>query len=635
MNEEKRSFQAEVARLLSLMVHSVYTEQEIFLRELISNASDACDTLRYKAIIEADLIADDPDFRVRLIVDQKAKTLEVSDNGIGMDRQELIDNLGTIARSGTSAFLDGLTGDDGEDVSLIGQFGVGFYSVFMVAKKVEVISRKAGDAEAWRWTSDGSGEFTIGDGERAGRGTSVIIYLKTDAKEWLEASALRKVVKKYSDHIALPIILVGGQRSSGDDAAEDADETLNEASALWTRPKKEISADQYKEFYHHVGHAFDDPWLTLHYKAEGKLEYSGLLFVPTRAPFDLFDPARKHRVKLYVKRVFITDEVEGLVPAYLRFLRGVIDSEDLPLIMSREKLQQSPLMGHLRKAVTRRVLSELKKKAKKSPEEYAVFWDAFGAVLKEGIYEDSERRDDLLALARFRSTGGAELTSLEDYLARMKESQKAIYYISGEDLELLAKSPQLEGYRARDVEVLLLTDPVDDFWLSAVFEFQDKPLTSVTRGAADLSDIPLAEGAEKAGEDGGEDLRDAEIATLIALLKQNLDELVKDVRESERLTDSPVCLVADEGDMDMQLARMLKAHGQLSDDAPRILEINPRHALIKALARKAGAGGASEELGEIAHLLLDQAHIIEGEALSDPLAFSRRLAHIMTKGLAA
>jgi len=624
MTEERLSFQAEVSRLLSLMVNSVYSDKEVFVRELISNASDACDKLRYRAITEPEMIADDPQYRVQINIDKAARMLEFSDNGIGMNRDDLIENLGTIARSGTNAFVEALSGDNQDNVSLIGQFGVGFYSIFMVADQVEVISRKAGEEKAWTWKSDGIGEFTIDEATREYRGTSVVMHLKDGEDNWLEKISLTATVKKFADHIDLPILI-----AEGDEEAE----TVNQASAIWTRPKTEITEEQYKEFYHHVGHAYDDPWLTIHYRAEGKLEYAGLLFIPTQPPYDLFDPARKHRVKLYIKRVFITDDVEDLVPSYLRFLKGVIDTEDLALNISREMLQSNPLITHLRQAVTRRILTELKKKAKKSAEEYAVFWNAFGVVLKEGLYEDMERRDDLLELARFQSTAGDEITSLIDYVARMKENQSSIYYITGDDKASLSVSPHLEGYRARGLEVLLLSDPIDDFWLSTINEFDGKAFVSVTRGGGDLSDIPLEESLEAEDEKDNVAL-DAEFATLIALLKTNLEGQIKDVRASDRLTDSAVCLVADDGDLDMQLERMLRAHGQLQQGSMRIMEINPRHPLVRQLAKRAGEDNSVDDLSDIANLLYDQARILEGEAVKDPAAFSRRLADVMTRAIA-
>ncbi|HEY0523273.1 MAG TPA: molecular chaperone HtpG, partial [Stellaceae bacterium] len=533
-------------------------------------------------------------------------------------------NLGTIARSGTAAFMQNLSGDQKKDMALIGQFGVGFYSAFMVADSVEVVTRKAGEDTAWRWVSDGKGEFTVEPAEKEARGTTIVLKLREDQTEYLEPHRLRQIVTKYSDHIALPIVLKDG----------DKEETLNQASALWTRSKSEVTAEQYKEFYHHVAHAFDEPWLTLHFRAEGVLEYTGLLFVPSSKPFDLFDPERKSRLKLYVRRVFITDEASELLPAYLRFARGVVDSEDLPLNVSREMLQNNPMLAKMKSQITKRVLGELTKKATDAADEYAKFWNNFGAVLKEGIYEDYEQRDTLLSLARFRSTAasGEDLVSLETYVGRMKEGQEAIYYITGDNLDLLKKSPQLEGFRAKGVEVLLLTDPVDEFWIPSVGAFKDKPLKSVTRGgAADLAKIKTADEDQKPAEDKKAD--DGKVASLIAIFKLALGDTVKDVRTSERLTDSPVCLVADEGDMDIHLERILKQHRRLDMTAKRILEINPRHALIARLAGQVDVAGASDSLNEFAWLLLDQARILEGEQLPDPTAFARRLSALLEKGL--
>ncbi|WP_188258801.1 molecular chaperone HtpG [Azospirillum tabaci] len=629
MTEERLSFQAEVSRLLDIVAHSLYSEKEVFLRELVSNASDACDRLRYAALTQPELSADDPNLKVRLIVDKEARTLTVADNGIGMNREDLVENLGTIARSGTAAFMRTLKdnakeGDAKKDVNLIGQFGVGFYSAFMVADRVEVLTRKAGETQGWRWLSDGKGEFTISDVADLPRGTQIRLHLREGDDEYLEEHRLSGIVRKYSDHIAIPILFGEG---------EDA-KSLNSASALWMRSKNEITAEQYTEFYHHVGHAFDSPWLTLHWRAEGAIEYTNLLFVPSSKPFDLFDPKRAHRVKLYVKRVFITDSAEGLLPPYLRFLRGVVDSEDLPLNISREMLQHNPMLAKIRAGITRRVLSELGKKARdtEKAEEYAAFWENFGAVLKEGLYDDYEHRDDLLKLMRFRSTASDGLVSLEEYLGRMKEGQEAIFTISGDDIETLKRSPQLEGFKAKGVEVLLLTDPVDEFWVPSVGSFQDKPFKSVTRGGADLGKIQGGE--EKPAE---EKASEGELTDLLALLKLTLQDAVKDVRPSERLTDSAVCLVADENDMDMHLERLLKQHKQLGMDAPaakRILEVNPAHPLIKRLAERAKASGAATSLDDAAWLLLDQARIVEGEALPDPAAFARRLASAMEKGLA-
>lgn len=620
--DETLTFQAEVSRLLDIVAHSLYSQKEVFLRELISNASDACDRLRYAAITAPELSAGDADYRITLALDPAARTLTIADNGIGMGREELVGNLGTIARSGTRAFVETLSGDAKKDVGLIGQFGVGFYSAFMVSREVEVFSRKAGEEQGWRWVSDGKGAFTVGAAEDVGRGTRIVMHLSEGEDEFLSPLRLRQIVKTHSDHIAIPIVLLGDEGKS---------ETLNRASALWTRPKSEITAEEYKEFYHHVAHAFDEPWLTAHWKAEGAIEYSSLLFVPTSQPFDLWEPERKHRVKLYVRRVFVTEAAEGLIPPYLRFLRGVIDSEDLPLNVSREMLQSNPTVTKIRQGVTKKVLAELGRKAKDDAEAYGTFWTAFGAVLKEGIYEDREQRDALLPLLRFRSTrsektGGDGLVSLEEYVGRMRPGQDEIWYITGDDAAALARSPQLEGFRARDIEVLLLTDPVDEFAVPSLGEFQGKPFKSATRGGADLSKIEAPAEAPKPEAGEGMD-------ALVAALKLALTDQVKDVRASQRLTDSAVCLVADEGDTDLHLERLLKQHRRVDSSSKRILEVNPGHPLIRRLAERAAAQDPALE--DCAFLLLDQARIIEGEPLPDPAAFSRRLADALVRGLAA
>jgi molecular chaperone HtpG len=618
---ETRAFQAEVSRLLDIVAHSLYSEKEIFLRELISNASDACDRLRYAALTEPSLAEGDANYRVVLTPVKSSRTLTVADNGVGMNHDDLIENLGTIARSGTAAFMSQLTGDAGRDMSLIGQFGVGFYSAFMVADKVEVLSRKAGESEGWRWVSDGKGSFTIEPAANVPRGARITLHLREGDEEYLEPHRLQEIVKRYSDHIALPIVLADGNK----------EETLNSASALWTRPRAEITEEQYREFYHHVGHSFDEPWLTLHARAEGVLEYTFLLFVPSRKPFDLFDPERKPRVKLYVRRVFITDEGTELLPAYLRFIKGIVDSEDLQLNISREMLQANPVVARIRQQLTRRVLTELGKKASEAAQEYGTFWDNFGAVLKEGLYEDREQRDTILSLARFHSTTRDGLVSLDDYVTAMRPGQEAIYTITGDNLELLAKSPQLEGFRARGVEVLLLTDPIDEFWVPAIGTYKEKSFKSATRGAVDLDKIAPVD--EKAPAEKPEP--PAKLASLIAIFKLALGEAVKDVRSSERLTDSAVCLVADEGDLDMHLERLLKQHRQLDAAAKRILELNPQHPLIERLAASVGESGGSEQLSDFAWLLLDQARIVEGEQLPDPSAFARRLATLLERGLPA
>ncbi len=617
MTKETFSFQTEVGRLLDIVAGSLYSNREIFLRELISNASDACDKLRHAALTSPSLIEGDHDFQVALSVDAKAKTLTVSDNGVGMNHDDLLETLGTIAKSGTGAFIEQLGKDDKSDLGLIGQFGVGFYSAFMVSEKVEVTTRKAGEDEAWLWVSDGKGEFSIEQTERPERGTTVVLHLKKDAKEFLEEARVSHVVKTYSDHIAFPVTL--------------GSDTLNEASAIWTRPAKDISAEQYKEFYHHTSHAFDDPWLTIHNRVEGVVSYTNLLFIPTFRPFDLFEPERKGHVKLYVNRVFITESAGELLPPFLRFLRGVVDSEDLSLNISREMLQTDPKMAKIGSGLVKRVLGELEKKAKKAPEEFATFWEAFGVVLKEGLIEQNPHQERLLKLCRFASTADGALTTLNDYVERMKDGQDAIYYIAGDDPAQVENSPHLEGFKAKGVEVLLLTDPVDEFWVRSMDTFEGKALKSITRGAAELDDI--------AGDDKADDKKDeAEVPALdalIAAIKLELGESVKDVRPSKRLTDSAVCLVADENDMDVNLERMLRKQGQLDGAIARVLELNPGHALVKKLSARADGDGGADDilLKDAAHLLLDQARLAEGEAPADPAAFAKRLASVMEHAL--
>ena len=621
---ETLTFQAEVSRLLDIVANALYSEKEIFIRELVSNAADACDRLRYAAITQPELVEGDAGYAITLSTNKDARTLTFSDNGIGMSRSELIENLGTIARSGSSAFVEQLSGDAKNDVSLIGQFGVGFYSSFMVADKVEVVSLRAGEDQAWQWTSDGKGAFTVAEAGRDGRGTTITVHLKEDEMDFADAFRVRSVVKTYSDHIAFPITVA----DSGD---ENDPETVNTASALWTRPRNDITEEQYTEFFHHVSHMVGDPWSTLHFRAEGVIEYTGLLYIPSSRPFDLFNQDRTSKVRLYVKRVFITEDCEELVPRWLRFLRGVIDSEDLPLNISREMLQNNAVLSKIRSGLTSRVIRELENKAEKEPEAYAEFWENFGAVLKEGLYEPSGEKDTLLGLARFRSTHGDDLVSLSDYVARMKEGQSAIYYITGGDAEALVRSPQLEGFRSRGIEVLMLSDPVDEFWVPMAGPFEEKPFKSATQGGADFDDIKSENAETDADESNADATPQEDIDRLIAAMKLALGEDVKDVRVSVRLTESSVCLVADDGDMDMNLERLLKAHQQIETRAPRILEINSSHDLIKGLAAKAKVDSGS--IDDAARLLLDQARIIEGEPLPDPTAFAQRMSDIMTKGI--
>jgi molecular chaperone HtpG len=613
------NFQAEVAKLLHLMVHSVYSDRDVFLRELISNAADALDKLRYEAIAKPELLAGAPDLAITITPDKAAKTLTVADNGIGMSEQELIDNLGTIAKSGTQAFMEQAKDDkDKGGIHLIGQFGVGFYSSFMVAHKVEVTSRKAGTDEAFAWSSDGTGTFTVTPAKPEAappRGTSIVLHLKEDALEFLEDWKIEEVVRAYSDHIAHPIRLAQGPETT---------RQINAASAIWTRAKTDITPDQYKEFFGHITGAYSDPALTLHYKAEGRNEYTVLLFVPGEKPFDLYDPDRRGRQKLYVRRVFITSDAE-LLPPYLRFVRGIIDSEDMPLNISREMLQHNPQVAAIRKAVTNKVLAELKKCFETEPEKAAKIWDAFGPVIKEGLYEDMERRDQLFEIARFNTTKREGVT-LKEYIADLKANQTAIYYLTAEDAAKAKASPQLEGFRARGIEVLLLTDAVDSFWVRMALGFDGKPFKSVTQGAADLDLIPLVEEAPKSDADEGA------TATLIALIKQTLGDQVGDVRKSARLTDSPVCLVASDQGLDRTLEKLLARQGttDVKVTAP-ILEINAGHALIKALAETAKKSGASAELGDASGLLLDLARVMDGERVADPAKFASSVSALMQK----
>ncbi|XWN34495.1 MAG: molecular chaperone HtpG [Devosia sp.] len=618
-NAETRAFQADVARLLHLMVHSVYSTPDVFLRELISNAADACEKLRQSALTEPSLLGEDAKLQVSITVDPEGKRLTVADNGIGMTREELIENLGTMARSGTEKFRQALEEKDAGK-ALIGQFGVGFYSAFMVASEVAVTSRAAGADEAFTWRSDGSGEFTVEPTaleDAPARGTRVTLALREEHTGYADDATIERLVKHHSAHVPVPITI----EKVGDDARRE----LVDGTALWARPKSEISEDEYAEFYRFVAGAFDKPALTVHTRAEGRQEYTALLFVPEMAPFDLFDPDRKGRVKLYVRRIFITDDAP-LLPAYLRFVRGLVDSEDLPLNLSREMLQTNPMIAQIRTAATKRVLNEMKKLADNKPEVYAKVWDAFGPVLKEGLYEDAERRDEIYALSRFATTkapdGGR---SLADYVKDMKENQTAIFYAVGEDKERLAASPHLEGFAARDVEVLLLSDPVDAFWVRTALGYEGKPFTSVTQGSADLDAIAKPE-AEEASEDRA---KDSEIATLAALIKQALGEAVSDVRSSSRLAKSPACLVAADNGYDRQMERIVSRHGKNGFANKPVLELNPAHPLIKSLAGAAAAGGASGRINDAAVLLLGSAEILEGETPSDPAAFNKRLVDAM------
>jgi len=615
-------FQAEIARLLHLMVHSVYSERDVFLRELISNAADACDKLRYKAITKPELLADDPDLRITIRADKKAGTLSIADNGIGMGRAELIDNLGTIARSGTRAFLDRMS-KGGDDVNLIGQFGVGFYSAFMAADRTEVLSRKAGSKSVHLWSSDAS-SFSVEAAPKAlaktlARGTLVTLHLKDDAKEYLETGNLERIVRAYSDHISFPINLVI-EGESGEELRQ-----LNAASAMWMRPKQDLDEDRYREFYRHVAGLFDEPAITIHYRAEGRHEYTVLLFVPTMRPFDLFDPSRKGRLKLYVKRVFISDDAD-ILPAYLRFVRGLIDSEDMPLNISREMLQNNPIVAAIARAVTGRVLGDIAKFAKKEPAKFEQFWEAFGTVIKEGLYEDPERRDQIFEIARFHSSAGEDLRTLSQYTKAMRPNQTEIFYLVGDTLEQLRASPQLEGYRARGIEVLLLADPVDNFWVTTALGFDGKPFRSISQGEVDLSAIDSLETKDDDAD------KDAASQAVLGRIKDALGEAVEDVKASKRLVDSPACLVAPHGGPDRGMDKVLELQSGMAGRLP-ILEVNLSHPLVKALDGKA-AGADTSVFEDLAWLLLDEARILEGRQPADPAKFSARLNRLVLVGLA-
>ncbi len=637
MTETVQPFEADVSRVLDLVINSLYKEREIFLRELVSNASDACDKLRYQSLSQPELLGDDPELKIRILADEAEGLLTVSDNGIGMSREDLVENLGTIARSGTGRFLEQLSGEKDHDVRLIGQFGVGFYSVFMVADRVVVQTRKAGEEQGWVWGSDGRSGFTVQEAAApVPRGTSVTLHMKADAKEFLDSWKVRQIVRTYSDHIGIPIILEHRPKAGDSKTNLGEPQQINEASAIWTRPRSELTDEQYKEFYHHVAHAFDDPFARVHFTAEGTLSYTALLFVPSQRPFDLQDPKRRHGVKLYVRRVFITDDLETLMPRYLRFVSGVVDSEDLQLNVSRETLQHGAVVAKMRKALVRRLLDELAAKAKPAEgetgsETYDKWWGEFGAVLKEGLYEDADNRPKLLELARFRTTHGQGWTSLADYAARMKEGQEAIFYISGESHTALRTSPQLEQALAKGVEVLLLDDPVDEFWLQEVKSYQNHDLRSLTRGEVDLSEI---KGGEEPARDE-EALGDVELKRLIARLKASLGEEVTDIRASKRLKDSAVCLVAEDQGMDLRLERFLKQHSQIDKLSRRVLEINGQHELTRRMAAMATDEAGGVQFDELARLLLDQARIVEGEPIPDPGAFSRRMSSFLAKGIAA
>jgi molecular chaperone HtpG len=619
---EKLEFRAEVKQLLHLMIHSLYSNKEIVLRELISNASDAADKLRFEALADGSLYEDDSDLNIRIAFDKEARTVTISDNGIGMNREEVVNNIGTIAKSGTKEFFDALSGDQVKDANLIGQFGVGFYSAFIIAEKVTLVTRRAGSKEAVQWESTGEGDFTLDTADKKGRGTDIILHLREGEDEFLSDWKLKTIVRKYSDHITLPILMKKSEMKDGEEVITGEDETVNKASALWARSKSDISAEEYQEFYKHVSHDFENPLAHTHNRVEGKQEYISLLYIPSKAPFDLYDRERRQGIKLYVKRVFIMEDAEKLMPQYLRFVRGVIDSENLPLNVSREILQDSRDVEAIKNGSVKKVLGMLEDLAKNKPEEYATFWSEFGRVMKEGPGEDFANKDKIAGLLRFASTHADNETqdvSLADYIGRMKEGQEAIYYITADSFAAAQHSPHLEIFRKKGIEVLLMSDKVDEWLLGGLTEFEGKKLQSIAKGDLDLG--KLEDESEKEAQKKVEE----ESKDLIERIQKTLGEEVKEVRVTHRLTDSPACLVAGEHDLSGNLARILKASGQNAPESKPVLEVNPAHRLVDKL--KAEKDDA--KFNDYARVLFDQALLAEGGQLDDPATFVRRVNELL------
>jgi len=610
---EKINFQAEVGKLLDIVINSIYSERQIFLRELISNASDACDKLRYLCLTNPDIAKSSTEMKIKIIPNIEEKTLTIEDNGIGMSRDDLVNHLGTIAKSGTADFVKNMK-DNGSVMDLIGQFGVGFYSAFMVAEKVELITKKAGECNAYKWISNGVDGFEIDNAEKDTNGTSIKLFLKDDAKEFLDSIYLRQIVRMYSDHIDYPIVL---------DLGKAGEETVNTGSALWAKNKAEITDEQYKEFYHHITKNFDDPWLKLHFKAEGNIEYTGLLFVPSEQPYDLFQPDKKQGLKLYVNKVFISDKVEELLPTYLRFVKGVVDSADLSLNISREMLQQSPLIAKIKQGTVSRLLKELKNRSKDA-EDYAKFWGAFGAAFKEGIYEDLTNRQEVAELSRFVSTNDIDkLTSLDEYIERMQPEQKAVYYITGDDVKTLMNNPQLEAFKAKNIEVLLLTDPIDEFWPQVLTSYKDKAIKHISQAEEDLKinrDEPKAE--------------EGSLDKLTKFMADLLKDEVGKVEATDKLTKSPVSLSVESGQMSIHLERLMRNHQQQTAFAStRILEVNPYHPLIIKLSEMINDDSQKQKVEEVSKLLLDQAKIAEGEAITNPSFYAEKMGEYILKAM--
>lgn len=629
MTQETNKFDAEIGKVLHLMIHSIYTNKEIFIRELISNSSDACDKLRYMSQTDHGLISDDPEFKINVKVDKQAKTISIRDNGIGMNRQDLKENLGTIARSGTQNFINQLSGDSQKDNMLIGQFGVGFYSAFMVADHIKVTSRKAGEDKTYVWSSKGEGEYTIEDSDVPfTRGTEVLLHIKEGVEEFLDNFRIKHIVKNYSDHIAIPIYFEDDNGSG-----TPVETRINSSSALWMRPKNEITPEQYQEFYKNVSFSPDQPWLTMHNKNEGAVEFTNLLFIPSTKTFDLFHPDRKRRVKLYIKRVYITDENIDLIPQYMRFLRGVVDSEDLPLNISRETLQHNYILEKIKNAIEKRVLLELKKKKEEAFDEYLVFWNNFGASLKEGLCEAVTNHEKLLEVCIFRSALHDKMISLDEYIATCGRDDKTIYYLSGEDADKMKNSPQIEGFLSRNIDVLLFTDTVDDFWVNVNGYYKGAQIKSVTRSGIDLPEAASVAGENVAGDSAGsggvsgadKDFQDK----LVVYFKEILGDLVKEVKISRKLTTSPAILTVAEGAMDIRMERFLIEQKQLAGSLAKILEVNPGHKLVQRVMSHVWDPKYKAENHELVHLLFDQACIIEGQPVTDSGAFAKRLNHFL------
>ncbi len=621
--KESMAFQAEVKQLLQLMIHSLYSNKEIVLRELISNASDAADKLRFEAVANGALFEGDSELKIRIAFDKDARTVTITDNGIGMSRDEVIANIGTIAKSGTKEFFNALSGDQAKDANLIGQFGVGFYSAFIIADKVTLTTRRAGATESVRWESTGEGDFTLEAADKATRGTEVVLHLREGEDEFLSDWKLKTIIRKYSDHITLPIVMKKSEWKDGAEVATDEDETVNRASALWARNKNDITEEEYQEFYKHVSHDFENPLSWSHSRVEGKQEYISLLYIPSKAPFDLYDRERRHGIKLYVKRVFIMEDAEKLMPQYLRFLRGVIDTADLPLNVSREILQSSRDVDAIKAGSTKKILSLLEDMAENKPEDYTKFYAEFGKVLKEGPGEDYSNKDKIAGLLRFASTKAdtdVQEVSLKDYLARMQPEQDVIYYITADSFAAAQHSPHLEIFRKKGIEVLLMSDRVDEWLLGSLTEFNGKKLQSIAKGDLDLG--KLESDTEKEIQKKIEE----EAKSLVEKIKSSLGDQVKDVRVTHRLTDSPACLVSDANDLSGNLSRMLKAAGQNAPEAKPILEINPAHKLVKRLEAEV----ADAVFSDLAFVLFDQALLAEGGTLDDPASFVKRMNSLIS-----